>query len=365
MANGRRKTSLGIGLVVAALAGVYWVATAPRRVADSQQKLAVDPADLDFGEVWEAKAFAWSLPIENRSDEEVYIERFETSCNCLGVEPRSLRIPARGRAEVRLILDLTRRPSDRGAEERLVHAFELPIVPRLRMESDRPTVWGLRGKVRTAVTLSPPALHFGEVIRGQPFTPQTVRVTPKTPIERLEVGCDRSLASVQVKRAAGKNDFELEVLLQEKVPVGPMRFDVNIRAVTRKGERLPAVGLAVAGQVLPEVQATPPSVIFGARPVGHTVEETIVLHSADGRKFGVDRIEVESPDVVVSRVGQRPDTPRQFHLSQRIARTGHQASTVRFVLQVGSGSGALTVAVPVSYHGIRLNEGPDAPRRGD
>jgi hypothetical protein len=42
---------------------------------------------LDFGEVWEDPAFAWVIPIENRSAETIRIVEFVPTCSCTAVKP--------------------------------------------------------------------------------------------------------------------------------------------------------------------------------------------------------------------------------------------------------------------------------------
>lgn len=71
--------------------------------------LAVAAEHLNFGEAWENLYFEWLLPIENRHNQDVQIERLYLSCTCLKADPSELVIPAGRTREVRLTLDLTAR----------------------------------------------------------------------------------------------------------------------------------------------------------------------------------------------------------------------------------------------------------------
>lgn len=348
-----------VGLCVAALAagGAYWVATNPARVAAAQNVLVVEEPSLAFGEVWEVKGFVWKVPIFNRSGEDVTIQGFEASCACVDVKPRSLVIPAGQTAEVRLTVDLTKRSTeaDRSTAAR---AFEVMLSPRWQGEGSHRTIWVLRGRVRTALDLSPQTLRLGELTRGQPFRSQKATVSPRTPLEDLEAGCDSSLARVQVKRLKGsEGKFELEVSPERMAPAGPLRFDVKIRPVARGGKRLPTIALPVEGFVREDIQAAPEAVAFGVVPVGQTVAETLFLRSAGNRDFKVEKVGVSSEGAKVEPTERGTSAPgRAFRVTQRVSRSGHQAGTITFTVRQAMGQ-TLRIVVPVSYHGIQKTDG--------
>ena len=89
--------------------------------------LAVAPDRLDFGEVWEDSRFAWTLPLENRRNEDLSIEDISASCTCVSVEPRAFVIPARQTRQVKLALDLTASRSKLADSE--WREFEVMIRP--------------------------------------------------------------------------------------------------------------------------------------------------------------------------------------------------------------------------------------------
>ena len=70
--------------------------------------LVVNQSDLEIGEVWEEKDFETVLPIYNQTATPIEVVNFAVSCGCLMVEPRSLTIPAKEIALVRLRLDLAK-----------------------------------------------------------------------------------------------------------------------------------------------------------------------------------------------------------------------------------------------------------------
>ena len=89
-----RKLHLII-LTVAAVSGAAVAGTLAGRWASDPEPaepkpvmpLEVDAAALDVGEVWEDSRFEWSVPVTNRSAGVLHLQRWQASCDCLGIEP--------------------------------------------------------------------------------------------------------------------------------------------------------------------------------------------------------------------------------------------------------------------------------------
>jgi hypothetical protein len=354
----RQLPSLLLGASIALLAGVgaYWVGTNAQRGVASWEKLSVDPAELNFGEVWEDKGFAWTLSIHNRGDSDVAIADFEAACGCVvAVEPKSVVVPARGESSVRLTIDLTKQ-SSQGEEKNgdaFVREVEIPIAPAFENAAVQRLVWVLRGRVRTGVTVTPSVVHLGEITRGQPDLPKRVTVTPRTAIERLDVKCDSALASCDVRQPGEKGGpFYVEITPRDNLAAGDIRFEVAIQPVARGSERLPPVILPVQGVMREDVQAAPSAVMFGMVRAGQTVEETIVLRSVSGRKFTVKSAEAISKESELVPI-RAVDGSAEYRLRQAVKGMGSQARKAVFtVLELSSGK-IVKVEVPVSYYGMK------------
>ena len=351
MATPPTRSYIVFALTIAALAGggAYWVATSPRRVAANQDDLGVEEAALNFGEVWEQNGFKWTLPIHNRGHEDVSIQGFDASCNCLAIEPKTLVIRAGETTHVRLTINLMKRLPEETAN---VRAFKVMVSPRREGGASRPLVWALSGRVRSAAILSPSSLQFGDLTRGQPFKAQTIIVTPRTPLAHVEAECDPALATVRVKRAMGSEDkFELEVSPKQTAPAGALKFEVRVYPVVESGKRLPPLGVPVEGMVLEDVQAAPGTVAFGAIPIGQVAKEVLVLRSVAGAPFKVQQVEVSAGGIRVEPVDRIATVPgRTFQIIQKVTRPGPQSGKVTFTILQDGKIGRLIV--PVSYHGV-------------
>jgi hypothetical protein len=261
----------------------YWVATAPQRAAPN---LIVGDRHLDVGDVWETTDFIRTIPIYNRSREDVNIRRFEGACDCIrSVEPNSLTVPSKRTAAVQLELDLTRRP--RSGQERS-DELRLAIAAVVGEDDLRRVVWVLRGRARPFYKIVPGAIHLGNLTRGQPFRSQVALVTTDRAADSLELEYDRSLLSVTARpQDELGNSFDLTVAVQPNAPAGAFNSAIRIQALRPAGDPLPTTDLAVRGLIKEDAQAIPSSILCGALPIGKTIEETVVLQSLSGATFSL------------------------------------------------------------------------------
>jgi hypothetical protein len=316
-------------------------------VAAQTEGLVVDPQYLDFGEVWEDPKFVWTLPIENRSAADITIPEFSASCTCLGIDPQSLTVPAGQTAKVRLTLDLTtERPKRWDGSPR---KFEVRVYPELENGLRHPG-WKVHGRVRSAVTYEPRVLDFGEsLVMGQSFDSRAVEVTAHMPLDSLVGSWDQALAAVQVIRLPeDPHKFSLQVQPRANLSVGPLKFAITLQPISQDGTRFPGVQVPVEGRVMDDVQVTPSKVLFGARPLGQKVEDTVVVHSLSGRPFEIRRVETASDDVTVNLLDDSLRASYQFRVTQVVSKPGNETSEVRFTIHTKEKSAA-TVTLRVSY----------------
>lgn len=242
---------------------------------------------------------------------------------------------------------VTRRPS---TNHKNVKDFTVEVVPRLPASLPAQRPWMVRGRVKSAFTLSPRQVHFGEsLMRGQPFASRIVTLTPLTALESVTASCDPKFASVKV---SGKGDrYYLEIMPNDSLPSGPLRFEVIVEAAIRGGRESARLAAQVAGTVMQDLQTVPAAVAFGAVPVGRTVTETLVLRSVNGTEFEVKAIDFSSSDITVASTAKPFDNGQTFRLTQRVSQRGNQSSTVTFLLRTPDGETS-TVSVQITYFGI-------------
>jgi hypothetical protein len=365
-----RRTWGGRGLAIAILllscATAYWLGASGNNHRPQNAGLRVAEERLQFGTVWEGQSFEWTLPIENPTGTDIEILDWATSCTCLAVKPRTLVVPGRGVSNVVLTIDV---PNSRPREsESTLRNLEVGIRPLIRTRLPGQGGWTVHGQLRRLLRMNPPAVSFGErLVRGTPFSAEKVMVTSEIPLERLDVKCPASYASVDREPIDGANKYMVALHPQESLLAGHFQFDIVLQAVPQDGATVPPVRLHVDGTVMEDVQSSPRALWFGARPVGSGCSETVILRSSSGRAFQVEGVETSSPSIAVAQVrsGGEKDW-KLFRVTQEIAAPGLHEEEVRFVVKE-VGQPLFKVGLPVTHHGVadvRWQRDSMAPHRG-
>jgi hypothetical protein len=171
------------------------------------------------------------------------------------------------------------------------------------------------------------------------------------------VRAEAHLVKVQTVRAQTPRTFYLEITPNPDLPVGPLEARIYVDGITREG-KIPAVGVVnLRGEVVHDIQFTPPALLFGAGPVGQTGEETVILKSRTGRPFVVDRIKAASEATVVERLLQSPDSEPHFHVRQQFLTPGAQSHKVTFAVRFDGTDERIDIDLPISYYGVRAKLG--------
>ena len=120
----RWVAKFAVAVLVAVAAGVVISgAVNARRIGDTSARppapaveveppLFVPDDQLDVGEVWEAKDACLTVLLHNRTDHDIHVIDFDAACDCTGIVPKRLTVPARGSAEFQVVMDLTLRSPD-------------------------------------------------------------------------------------------------------------------------------------------------------------------------------------------------------------------------------------------------------------
>ncbi len=314
--------------------------------------LVVSADALRMGEVWEAKAFLWDLPIQNVTSRTVEVTAFYGSCGCLDIEPKSLIIPARENAKIRLKVDLTLRQTNEIGLPRRPVSFE--IIPVVKHGSGvHGKGWRLHGEVRSKVTLGTLGLHFGESpVHGQPPVVRKVSGTIHVPCQGVQAVVDPGVATVQVRtHPEDTKRFELVVAPLPALPPGPFKTEVCVNLITQEGNSERVACLPVEGEMQPEIRLLPARLLLPGKKVGETAVGEVVLQVPPGQPAVVEQIETDSPDLIVAPLSlDGLPSGKGFRVSLRVTRPGDQSQVVRFVLR-REGQGRVTIPMQVYCRG--------------
>lgn len=267
--------------------------------------LVVQTKDLEAGEIWEQKDFAWKLPIENRTGRAIAIKQLQTSCGCLSVEPKSLTIPARESKIVSLAFDTRNR--DPNAIGDPTRDFVETVEPNLEGPDASATVtgrpyWTLKGSVRRRVTFDVVRVTFGDSpVQGRSPAARRILMIVHVPFRDIKARIQPPVASVRTVKT-GENRFELWVAPRTDARPGRFCGELTVDMMDKEGTTFEAGWLAIEGEVRAEVRPIPARLILPARKIGETADGMFLLQGSDDAEIKVESIATDSPEVHVEAV---------------------------------------------------------------
>jgi hypothetical protein len=149
---------------------------------------------------------------------------------------------------------------------------------------------------------------------------------------------------------AGTSDQYLIIVSPHaNLPIGPFKFQVQVRAITADGVAHPCSSIDVTGDMQPSSRVLPRLILLGERNVLDSAEAdvTVRLPASD---WSIDRIETDTLDTMVARVGSGPDGGELLRVTQRISQAGDYVSPIRILIRKPDGQMEV-VKVEVRYHG--------------
>jgi hypothetical protein len=81
------KGVLGILFLLACCSAAFWWGANMDSRVRPNGGLIVNESHLNFGEVWETDKFEITLPIQNPTEKNVQIARFDSTCGCASITP--------------------------------------------------------------------------------------------------------------------------------------------------------------------------------------------------------------------------------------------------------------------------------------
>jgi hypothetical protein len=353
-----QKQGLALILLTACGLGAYWAATRSATPSLPHAGLVVKEADLNFGEVWEDAHFHWTIPITNESSQVLQVIDFSTSCICSNVEPRSLVLSPGESKDIRVTIDLTRDPLSQFSRQVTREVAE-KVTPKIQGAAvDQPLPWTIRGRAKKAFTVEPRELTFGEIlVQGQPPESRELLLESLIPLKTLVANCDPPhLAAVTLEPHPDEDHtYSLLIQPQPNLPEGELNFTVSLEGITETGEPLPVYRVPVDGRVLPDIQISPPDILFGACTLGDTVAETIVLRSWSGKPFIVKQIRGIKDDLTIRPIKDTP-SHKEFIFTQVIRSAGNHNRVVQLILEEADGKGSKVIPIRISHLGIPPRE---------
>ena len=347
--NWKFRAFIFIGLAVT-FGLSFWMGANSLRMTAANEGLVVAENDLDFGEVWEDGEYPWHFIVENPTPKDITIVAFSASCNCLSIEPHSLQIPAGQKAEVHVKMNLRSGAVD--MEDETSKKVTISLMPHFGNGYAKQVAWNLHGRVRRLLKITPRLMDFGtDLVHGNSYPTKIATATTTLPVQTLHAKCIPDMGRVEVNKSKACTDtFEIKITPHKSLPAGPFTFRVAIEPVS-SFMSLPTISFPVEGVILPEVQALPQFLCIGARPLGQTVTDTVILRSLCKEQAEVENIWISDDDLIVEPILDVRTRDMAFCFKQRISKRGEQSRIVAFSFRKRDHMVSVT-RVNVTYVGL-------------
>jgi hypothetical protein len=200
--------------------------------------LVIDPAELDFGEVWEQRQLDIPITVRNPTDHEIEIQGW-LGPNRFDIEPRRVIVPANESAVLQAHFDpiFGRKTSDalRVVESEYLFKPDIPDEPGIHPG------WRLKGRVKRAVWVSTDRLKLSAepLQRGAAFPSTSVDVMAFQSLRSLKAAFDEDALVVEVSGPSIQNWYQVSVKPAPSVPSGGHTNFVELQAELRDGVSVP------------------------------------------------------------------------------------------------------------------------------
>jgi hypothetical protein len=284
------------------LAGLTSTKSMAQEATTIGPRVVFDQVLHDFGELRQGRSLEHDYVFSNVGDAPLHIQRVNPSCGCTVAEQPSEPVPPGGKGRIRVAFDSRLR---KGMQDFriLVYTNELSSKPALLL---------FRGEVLTDFLMTPPVLHFGQVVRGGEGATRRARLQrgKAKSFKILGVGRTPDYFKVEcVPRPEGGYDIVAEI--DGSAPFGQLEQLVEL---TTDNPLQPRLSFKLFAAVQP-LFVTPPSFHMDRVERG-VVRSFSVARIDEGRGLDLIDVRADSSRFVVSAHEAEPG--RRLQVSLRV-----------------------------------------------
>lgn len=323
----------------------------PEPIQIPQNPLSISTAELEIGTVFETRSRDHVVHIANTSSHVILIERFEASCDCVGIKPeKNIELQPGEKKPFTFKLALTANGSlSRSIGEPRQVQFSAVYKENGKQVFSQP--WTLNCNVIPTIRFNR-TLYFDRKSNRESQIEQSLDIHATDDVHAIEFASSRDWSiEIQNSKATqlpGKM-FIAVIRSRGELQNREINDRILLTPIGRDSRPLPPKELTVVGKIDDDVVGVPEDIAFGRVLIGSTRTESVCLRSLTGRQFQVKRYFADNSSFIVTPISG-PDS--NFAVSTRFESVGEQSAKVEFLVQDDNGK-EFRVAIPVRYHGAR------------
>jgi hypothetical protein len=337
--------------------------------SDAEALLMIPAAHLDLGTVWEQRGLSITLPLCNRSGNDIYIEQVRADCNCSSVSPSEFVLPARGKREITLQVNLRidadippNAPIPSSGVGVEVTPFSLNILAGgfIGSPNGKPVIasWRMTGMVKPHLLVpSKRSVDFGDLlVKGQRIPASRLEVAAAAEISNIRADFRGSGFTAVVRKLPSSVQHRFEVVVEAKPTVITTDYEDELSLTPEFAPDsplaildLPPMAIPVSANLVADVFVEPAPLHLGVSEEGARLSGIVCLSSRSGKPFDIVRVEAPPPiELAPSEVGLG-ESMRAYLVTTVVQRSGLVRSDVCFwVRDCDGGTEEYQIRLPVA-----------------
>jgi hypothetical protein len=319
-----------------------------------QRALWIPPESLHVSLIGAPNGSECVLPLHNLTGQDIEVEGISASCRCTDVKPTKLRIPSKGKAEIKLTINAG--SIDVTQPLAVMSHVKLGVTAHVRHPREQTFSWIVECNVKRWLRLSESEVSFDEssqiLAPDHCFKAKSIRYGSLFPLDALLASEETGDIAVTVKRESETTGV-IEIVPDSQLPAGPFQRHVVLQPKTLGGVALPEISFSVRGVCVHDIRLTPPELVLGPSAVGKLRTAVVTLESKSHAAFCVLSATCAQTSLQVTTVaGAEKPT---FEIEVTADSSGIKEDIVDF--QVESQAGGITkMQLPVRYIGYLPQE---------
>jgi hypothetical protein len=241
----------------------------------------------NFGTVFQGTQVKHTFRIENAGPGILTIVGVQTSCGCTVAKPTLKQVQPGEASEISAVFDTS---ADRGPAQRI-------ITVSTDDPNQKQVALTIKGDVRVKVDANPALVVFDNVKHGVEVSKQ-VLVTDTLGDKNFKITSvthsDPNLKVLQLPRTDGKPGAILDVKLLKTAPAE------SFADVVKVGSNVAPVNIPISGNVIGDLNVSPPQVSFGIVKPRAGAVRFARLTNTGSRKVKVVGVSTNNPNVLVA-----------------------------------------------------------------
>ncbi len=252
----------------------------------SGARMVFESTNHDFGSIPDTAKVCHKFPFANKGTGTLVISNVHASCSCTAADPEKKEYAPGETGEIEVCFD----PHGKNGPQNQT------VTVSTNDDASPAIVLSISAAIRAAITIDPPIVDFGDVLRGTPAS-RTIKVVGRAKdFEATYASVARALLFRTEVLETKDVDVEGEKLRETTIEIkltgserlGGLQSVATIRTTDPEN---PLTSVQLQAAIVPDVRAIPPRVTFGVLEPGNPIDTKFRVNTRTNRSFKIVKVE--------------------------------------------------------------------------